>query len=852
MIAKGKSSGAAGKLRGFGSLAGYVSNAEKMDAIAEGWGNLAAYVADDHADGHKMDGAGRGIRLTNFEPGVTTLDQAIKDVSDVQSVAQRGNGGAPQENVYHLIVSFPPGERPTVEQLAEMEDTLVASIGLQDHQRLSAIHTNTDCLHLHVAINKIHPETFGLASMSHDRPKLMAACKELEIKYSLEQTHADRAVMPDGTEIKGGAKNFESKTGQMSLQRWAQENAAADLLAAGSWDDLHSAAAKHGLFIKKQGAGLVLGTIDNPNLRVKASTVSRDLSIKKLQDRLGAFEAGPTPQEQTEGADGYDKPPVKPEQRESPLWDEFQKLKAEAPAKRKAALDAIRERHKDYRKAMRNIGAKARLEESKAQAATERKEAYERTRAPNWHDFLCGEVAKGNEAALALLRSVERRRAAFATNVLRTPDLSAGKTVVLQDAKKSVGRDGSIRYFAKDGGTVTDTGREVGVGTVTQGAATLALALAAEKHDRPLQVKGTDEFKDALARAAAMNGTAIQFADPDMQARHAAAIEERKAWLERMERGPTLLAVPFEDREKVKALGAVWDKGSKKWAVPAGEDAEEAGLGDWIAETSGRAVEPVYLVVPAGEKDAAKAAGARWESDVGRWYIPEGVKTEPFAAWIKGKTSRADMDADRHELLIPFGHSDAAKASGAEWDKAAKAWFAPAGCTPADIGMELYTEGAGLFSKERTYLNVPFGDRDEVKALGGKFDAKERMWFVPPLTHIPAFKKWDNLAETRADAAALDEYVGHEKCTIIDRQIKEAKRGTFDGVVSLNERVSLARFADPDGTNFVVRITPENAAAIASLRQGDTADLSGDGTVTVAPGHTAQEKPEKTNTRRRR
>lgn len=847
MIAKGKSSGASGKLRGFGGLAGYVSNAEKMDAIAEGWGNLAVYVADDHDGGQKMDGAGRGVRLTNFEPGIKSLADAIDDVAAVQKKAQIMNDGEPQENVYHLIVSFPPGERPGVKEIEEMEDALVSSIGLQDHQRVSAIHTNTDCLHLHIAINKVHPETYSLAVMSNDRPKLMSQCKELEIKYGLEQTHADRAIMPDGTEIKGGAKNFESKTGQMSLQRWAQENAAADLLQAESWPDLHTAAAKHGLFIKKQGAGLVLGTIDNPKLRVKASTVSRELSIKKLQDKLGEFEANPS---LPEAEESYDKPPLDPKQKENPLWDEYQKLKEAAPAKRKEALAVIRERHAPYRKAMRSIGARDRLEESKAQAAKERKDAYERTRAPNWHEFLCSEVEKGNADALSMLRSVERRRAAFASNVLQTPDLAAGKAVILDDAKKSVGKDGSIRYFSKDGGTVTDVGREIGVGTVTQGAATLALALAAEKHDRPLQVKGTDEFKDAVARAAAMNGNTIQFADADMQARHAAAIKEREIWLERLAKGPTWLAVPFEDRETVKSLGATWDKDAKKWCVPAGEDAEEAGLGDWIAGSSGRAVEPVFLVVPSAEKEAAKAAGARWESDVGRWYIPEGVKTEPFAAWIKGKTSRADVEADRHELLIPFGHSDAAKAAGAEWDKAAKTWFAPAGCTPADIGMELYAVDGGLFSKEKTYLNVPFEDRAEVKELGARFDAKEKLWFAPPLSHLPTFKKWDNLAEVREDEALIDEYVGHEKCTIIDRQIKEEQHGAFEGIVTLNDRVSLARFEGEDGAGLVIQITPENAEAIKALTYGDMATLSGRGAVT--PIETSHEEPTQPMTRRRR
>jgi len=44
----------------------------------------------------------------------------------------------------------------------------------------------------------------------------------------------------------------------------------------------------------------------------------------------------------------------------------------------------------------------------------------------------------------------------------------------------------------------------------------------------------------------------------------------------------------------------------------------------------------VFLTVPYAEKDAAKALGARWNPTRKRWYVPDGVATEPFAKWIDG------------------------------------------------------------------------------------------------------------------------------------------------------------------------------------------------------------------------
>ncbi|MEJ7138680.1 exodeoxyribonuclease VII large subunit [Amphibiibacter pelophylacis] len=41
-----------------------------------------------------------------------------------------------------------------------------------------------------------------------------------------------------------------------------------------------------------------------------------------------------------------------------------------------------------------------------------------------------------------------------------------------------------------------------------------------------------------------------------------------------------------------------------------------------------------YLQVPYAEKDAAKALGARWDAAQRRWYAPDGLNLDPFAAWL--------------------------------------------------------------------------------------------------------------------------------------------------------------------------------------------------------------------------
>jgi len=52
----------------------------------------------------------------------------------------------------------------------------------------------------------------------------------------------------------------------------------------------------------------------------------------------------------------------------------------------------------------------------------------------------------------------------------------------------------------------------------------------------------------------------------------------------------------------------------------------------------------------------------------------------------------------------------------------------------------------------KTYLNVPFAQKDEAKALGARWDAVEKKWFVPADKDIMLFARWQ--AEARPKSTA--------------------------------------------------------------------------------------------------
>ncbi len=148
-----------------------------LDGAAEEEQAVMARMADYILGAEKSRAA--NVRFSNCVS--TDAELALKEILATQAMNKRAKG----DRTYHLVISFPPGERPTLSQLEDIERVLCERIGLGGHQRLSATHLDTGHFHLHVAINKIHPESFRCIEPYYDKRRLMQACVELEAKHGL-------------------------------------------------------------------------------------------------------------------------------------------------------------------------------------------------------------------------------------------------------------------------------------------------------------------------------------------------------------------------------------------------------------------------------------------------------------------------------------------------------------------------------------------------------------------------------------------------------------------------------------------------------------------------------------------
>ncbi len=102
---------------------------------------------------------------------------------------QAQNKRSKSDKTYHLVVSLANGESLSREQSEDVENTICNGLGFAGHQRVSAVHHDTDHFHLHIAVNKIHPTTFHCVEPYYPYYKLDNLAKELEIKHGLFQAN---------------------------------------------------------------------------------------------------------------------------------------------------------------------------------------------------------------------------------------------------------------------------------------------------------------------------------------------------------------------------------------------------------------------------------------------------------------------------------------------------------------------------------------------------------------------------------------------------------------------------------------------------------------------------------------
>lgn len=563
------------------------------------WERTADYILDS------ANGTTEGEKVASYRVTNCGTDDPA-DAAILIQATQAANTRSKAEKTYHFVYSFPPGEQPDLETLHAIEDELCAAIGLDEHQRVSAVHIDTDNLHVHVAINKVHPTGLQNIEPYYDQFRLMEACERLEVEHGLQTTfhgleakqrHQNRDIEllpakapeqrdslfrehlrnaydlsiskpPEAKTLNGlrklsdtrlqrqsadkaepvriGAKvaSVEAQSGIETLTGYAARELAPAMRQATSWQELHGAAAEHGLEVRQRGAGLVIGEPDS-GIWAKASNVGRDLSMKALTDRLGPFQPSERQAEAKANRKRYEPRPRRPDNPTTAgLFNQYQRERQAAILACRQGLDQIKRESAAFNAQVKQWSQTERMllkvagkgptkrlmygtikqqadasRQKNRQSADARRQAlFKQTTMPTWADWLTQQAERGNAEALAVLRDREERTRRWNGELLTADRADKAKAVVLDKLKPKARKDGTMAYSTIDGGMVIDRKTHVQAQKATTGAALVALELASKRFEgQALIVEGTDEFRLEVAQLAGMHGLKVTFTDPAME-----------------------------------------------------------------------------------------------------------------------------------------------------------------------------------------------------------------------------------------------------------------------------------------------------------------------------------------------
>jgi hypothetical protein len=268
----------------------YIANRKTQSSKAARIGSLLDYIeADGRADAQKAEYIGaNGTFYSDSQQG-----------QRAEMVALATEATRSQDPVDHWLLSWKEGEQPTQAQCKEAVEILKRHLGMScDHLAVFALHRNTENYHLHVVLNRVHPDTLRVEDKGWRIDKAHKAIAEIISAQGWEAERNARYVADRSGQVtrastvrvpqpRSKARDHENATGEKSCERIAQEKAAPILRNAESWAQVHEALAQVDMRYERKGSGAMLWVGTQP---LKASCIGREFSRIRMEERLGKFQ----------------------------------------------------------------------------------------------------------------------------------------------------------------------------------------------------------------------------------------------------------------------------------------------------------------------------------------------------------------------------------------------------------------------------------------------------------------------------------------------------------------------------------------------------------------------------------
>jgi hypothetical protein len=365
------------------------------------------------------------------------IDTAAAEMKGVESLNPRCN-----DAVCHYELAWPPEERPSRAEWVDSALYTLNQLGFEEHQYVLVAHEDKKHFHIHVMVNRVHPETYKAHTPYRDWITLDGAVRHLEAKYGWSHTPGpmrwdeDRKMAVPASKAErnasrsaqqhpaGAAAQYEHYHDKESLQSCMRREVAPRVRTlltrqSASWEALHTLLAKSHLRMEKgEAGGYTVLAIDHI-IRVKASDVFRHNfagkeNRKATEQLLGPWSEPSTslqPPAANTGRTAVRNQSLRVERREQRLWE------------RNALMAEYNQYRNQQRAVCKGITAKGREDRQQALARLKQRKTEIRTLAQPWpaKKILLSEAVAASVIELRTLKlSTQKTRQAQFPKNLRT------------------------------------------------------------------------------------------------------------------------------------------------------------------------------------------------------------------------------------------------------------------------------------------------------------------------------------------------------------------------------------------------------------------------------------------------
>jgi hypothetical protein len=233
--------------------------------------------------------------------GCFNLDH-VDDATEVMNGLAKQRDSRCKNPLFHCLLSWKEGEIPTKEQAHQAAWIALKELNLQDCHAIYGVHKDTQNYHLQMSVCRIHPFTGKTidAGGGFTQKAMERAARRVEYMqgWSLENNswsniNANGEIIDNErvttNSMPQKARDMENLTGEKSAIRRASELLKDKLLfeTISNWQEFHKAMADNGMEYLKKGSGAVVKVGEE---FVKASSITKNISLTKLERRFGEYQ----------------------------------------------------------------------------------------------------------------------------------------------------------------------------------------------------------------------------------------------------------------------------------------------------------------------------------------------------------------------------------------------------------------------------------------------------------------------------------------------------------------------------------------------------------------------------------